>query len=350
MIARSAARRTIGTAAAAFALSAVATGAYLWSRNPPASPIPSSAVSARLVDPDAAPDATRRSSPDVLVWAGQAVPNPHEQDLDSVRTWWLTTDDHGTRVVGHTRGVLILHDGMVWRWKPTEKEIPPCMCDGTAVAGKGVSVGADLVGVGHAGNVTVVSPPDFCNADAPPASITLLGTVGPFLFVRTDHTEYGCGAHGISVPRFVVWSLASRQEQDLLRAVDVTRARQTALAQLGPSPPGEPSLTLADVDLVSLQPAFDSTGRLVVQAGFKTFACHACTGATSFTWGQYSRGVLAPVDVIPAPLRAFDPAPDAVAWFVARFADLVVGGWSAAGSGSAVPDSLRQEMEPGQPR
>jgi len=350
MIARSAARTTTWSVAAAFALSAAATGAYLWSRKPPASPAPSSAVSARLADQDATPDAARRSSPDVLIWAGEAGPNPHEQNLDSVRTWWLTTDDQGTRIVGHAPGVLILHDGMVWRWKPTEKEIPPCVCGGMEVAGRGVSVGADLVGVGHAGNVTVVSPPEFCNADAPPASITLLGSVGPFLFVRADHTEYGCGAHGISVPRFVVWSIASRQEQELLRAVDVTRARQRALAQLGPSPPGEPPRTLADVDLVSLQPTFDRTGRLVVHAGFKTFACHACTGATSFTWGQYSRGVLAPVDVLPEALRAFDPAPDAVAWFVASFPDLVVGGWSAAGPGSAIPDALRQEIAPPQPR
>lgn len=222
------------------------------------------------------------------------------------------------------------------------------MCGGAPVAGKGASLGAELVNIDSDERRTVLAPPDFCNSDGPASSVTLLGTVGSLLFVRSDHTEYGCGAHGISVPQFVVWDMATSAPVDLLHAIDVTTARTRALQQLGTAPAGSvagPVPEPPDLELVTLQPGFAADGSLVLQGGFKTFACHACTGATSFVWGQYSRGVLVAVDTLPGALLPYAHAPEAVRWFVGAFPDRVVGGWSAPATGESLPERLRVELE-----
>ncbi len=337
-------------AAAVFVVSAAITAGVLWNRRAPHPTAPTPPASSSTLAASATPSASDApASGDVLVWAGQSGDDPHEQDLDTVRTYLLSTDASGTREAAEIPGVVVLYQGRAWRWTPVEKETAGCVCDGTPVAGKGVTIGADLVGVGHDDRITIVAPPDVCNADGPSPSVTLLSTIGPLLFVRSDHTEYGCGAHGIAVPQFVVWDLSTGQPLDLLHSVDVTVARQDAIRLLAPAPDAgaaAPVTDIPDLELVTLQPSFDTDGRLVLQGGFKTWACHACTGSTSFTWGDYSRGVLVPVRPLPAALEPFAIAPAAVRWFLATHPDRVVGGFSQPAPGQPVPAALRHELQP----
>lgn len=331
-----------------FSVSAALTAAFLWRSKPGDVPAaPSGPASAAPSATSASTPAARSDAPhDVLVWAATAADDPLSQDLDSVRTWWLSTDGDGTRVTGSIPGVVVLHDGKAWRWTPVEKEINPCVCNDAPVAGKGVALGADLVSL-DGERVQVIAPPDYCNAEGPAPSITLLATIGSMIFVRTDHTEYGCGAHGIAVPQFLVWDLASKQPVDLLHAVDTSQARSDAMRVLAPSPlasAAQPAPAPSDLELVTLQPAYDQQGHLVLQGGFKTWACHACTGATSFVWGQYSRGVLVPLPNLPDRLRPFDSAPAAVTWFLAANPDWIVGGWSAAALSASLAGQIRSQL------
>lgn len=323
-----------------FLVSAGAAAAFLLLRKsePVTSPAAAVPTASAVVEPA-----------DYLVWAGQAGDDPHEQPLDTVRTFWLRTDATGTRIEGEIQGVVSLHDGQAWRWTPSEKDIPPCVCSGTPVAGAGKSLGARVQKLGSEETKVVVEPPEYCNSDAPAPSVTLLGSVGPYLFVRTDHTEYGCGAHGIAVPQFFVWSLASGEPVDLFKDAEATNARNRAWQMLAPADAGIEAPRESDLELVQLQPAFDDHGVLAIEGGFKSFACHACTGATSFVWGQYSRGVLVPIDRLPSSLAAYGKTPAAVVAFVAGHRDRVVGGWSTPGAGQSLSDVIRAEFEKATP-
>lgn len=108
------------TVGAVVALSAVAALAVVVWRRTQASVPPSSvpvAAASSSATPTSAP--ANAATGEVLVWAGQASDDPHEQSFDTVRTWWLTTDGGGSRVVADVPGVVLVHDHHAWRWTPT---------------------------------------------------------------------------------------------------------------------------------------------------------------------------------------------------------------------------------------
>ncbi|WP_437675919.1 hypothetical protein [Sorangium sp. So ce131] len=277
------------------------------------------APAATSSDPHAASDAEAGGV--ILAWGSIGGAPP--------RTWHLAEDG---AVIGEEPGIVVATRRGAWRWAVREEQVATSACEtwnGTQdEPGEGTGTRATLVRRGEVGRQEVIAPPDEEGLREIQHTATLLGSVGPYLFVEERTYRDGCGAHGSEGAAFVVWNAEVGAAVDLLAEVPGVPALQEAAEVVldeSEEDPGVAQQQEDTPDLVQIAPAYGSSGRLQLTAQLARFACYACGDGV---WGSYSRSATVPLTERPARLSAWASPPPAVQTFLARTPGVALGGWS----------------------
>jgi hypothetical protein len=266
------------------------------------------------------------------------------------------------RVIERGPGVRIAVRGRSWQWKETPQPVKTQACprydDGNEQAdagtppGAGTGIRATLERVGGPEGDEIVSPESDEGAQEIEQTVTLVATVGPYLFVRDSTYAYTCGAHGNVGVSFLVWdaerhravwSSAAAEDEDAadvagtagpadadgpLEASLVNDARVRALAALGAD---EDVSSFGDdgkieTDLTEIVPAYAGPdGSLSVSLQFTAASCYACSDGA---WSSYTKSTQQPLATLPGWLRPWATPPESVRAFLRAHPELAIGGWS----------------------
>jgi hypothetical protein len=272
-------------------------------------------------------------------------------------TWVL---DAQGRVIEHGPGVRIAVRDRSWQWKEAALPVKTHACpryddDGNELAEAGsppeagTAVRATLERLDGAEGDEVVSPESDEGAQEIEQTVTLVATVGPYLFVRDSTYAYTCGAHGNVGVSFLVWdaerhaavwSSPASDGEDIVGAAGpadadgpleaplVNDVRVRALAALGVD---EDVSSFGDdgkieTDLTEIVPAYAGPdGSLSVSLQFTAASCYACSDGA---WSSYTKSTLQPLATLPAWLRPWATPPESVRAFLREHPELAIGGWS----------------------
>lgn len=268
-----------------------------------------------------------------LVWA---------DGPEGPRTAWLVDDPSGVRVIATAPGRYIAHDDAIWELTAVARRVssydgacvlehedadvdaPPAVC---AVERVMTSLQAREVD----GDGVVVAPTSRALPD-PLCDVSrtdeVMGSLGPFVFVRSCTYEYACyAAHGGVACEAHVLNLAaeSAQGMDVVRdAGDVDGTlRDEAWTRASNDTQGMAD-SAADLVLAGVWPGWRDDGRLRVRLQYAGASCYACSDGE---WSSYTESVNVSTDEVPELLRPYRhvPAPvrawleDTGAWPDGRF-------------------------------
>jgi hypothetical protein len=159
-------------------------------------------------------------------------------------------------------------------------------------------------------------------------SVTVLGSVGPYVFVHESTQSYSCGAHGGTGMRFVVWDLLkhapAKWEESFAPGAEVEAVAREALARDPEAIMLWNDAEAPEIELTRVTPRWTLDG-LALDAQFTTFACYACSDGA---WSSYSRSTQVPLRGLPAALGPWADVPSAIAKLAAAHADVTMRGWS----------------------
>ena len=312
--------------------------------SPVASSHPAPAPSAQAPAPPPRPvRAPAAGTTSTLVWSPG---NPAAED-PSPTTYWIAAEPAGPRVVGTMRGVLVANGQDVWRWTTKEWHMKT-KCD-EATQGtfqdESIFVSAAVQRVGTDETVDIIagsSEPLNCSATLSSES-RVLGTVGPYVFLRHVDDDYGGGAHSIVIAEFIVFDLAARKQwNDWAKEITVPAAAQRPLAlSLGadPTAKGDDGKPLyVDLQPSMVEPSYRDGRDLTLGLCFEV-----STTNVAGLWPSMSHGGLlaqdCPAARIPKRLEPYRTSPPEVASFV-RTRKVAVGGWSRLPVGAAMPSAV----------
>ena len=283
-----------------------------------------------------------------------ASPEPREVELvwtvgkgGERETWTVDAVDG---VLSHAEGVRLAAGGRVWVWRESAREVPTTACPEFDAAGhelppgpppppgKGLRVALERED-GAPETQEVVSPVEADGARDVEQSAELVGTVGPYVFVRASTYAYACGAHGNVGYDFIVWDArsgsaawASEAPAPTAFAADwgTVVPREEAVRVLAADSDvadllqGDP----AEMQLTEVLPSYDDDVQLAVRFQITAPACYACSDGA---WSSYTKSTQMSARAIPAALRAWSTPPPAVSLFARTHPDLAIGGWSRLG-------------------
>lgn len=243
------------------------------------------------------PEVPVEGDPAFLVWAAArpldaatGLPGPLQ-----LTTRWVVLRPSGPEVRGTTSGILAAGVGGLARIDVARAELPGTACDGTAFTHRV----ADLVWTPLAGGEPRVVDPLVFPADTPPGErfewtedVTVDGQVGPYLFVRGQAVDHGCGAHPNTLARSRVIDVATGAEAPLLDDVTLRpvldAARASLLASLArPGADGTPRGEAArpeDLEIARLVPRW-TPEKLVLAVQVTAPTCYACSDGQ---WSSYT--------------------------------------------------------------
>ncbi|EYF07523.1 hypothetical protein [Chondromyces apiculatus] len=302
-----------------FAASALVAGCTASPRPLP----PVAATTVVLATPIAAPPLAEEPDARVfLVWGRGAD--------GAVKTYRVNA---AGEALGEEEGVTIATPQGEWRWEMEAVALDTGSCDPDIVdkeRGQGSATRAEVALRGGEMRALVVAPRgDFDGANEIDHSVSLLASVGPYLFIQERTYMYACGAHGSTAAAFLVWNIERAAPVDLLEELsEVQRLQQEGRAALDeestdfPMENGETELP----ELVQITPAYSPEGRLRFDAQLTRAACYACSDGM---WSSYSRSAVVPSGWSSARFTAWSSRPTGVARFVAQRQGFELGGWSA---------------------
>ena len=181
-----------------------------------------------------------------------------------------------------------------------------------------------------AGNLaqTLIAPLTSVDAEEYSHAITLVGSVGPYLFLEDSSYEYSCGAHGNSGMEATIWNAEKGESiqlrEDELGDLDPLRA-QAATALFNPENEFEDTTHL---NLTEFVPSYTPEATLNLGLQFTTATCYACSDGR---WGSYTKSSLVKATSLPSSLARYASPPSAVRAFQAAHPSETISGWSAAG-------------------
>ncbi len=241
--------------------------------------------------------------------------------------WVRGSGDSFEDLANQPRVVVAGGEGM-WAWHARPLVNRVCACDAPEDFVEDTS-GCPEEQVGHAVEIVdlaggarqeIVSGPSDGISGSRDQAPGLVGTVGPYLFVREDIHEYWCGAaHGGSSASFFVFDTRTGQAADLLTSAELAAANQRERARawaamrandeddMAPESPEELALTM-------LLPSYEC-GRLRLVMQFTGDACYACSDGL---WSSYSQSGRAPSMTLPAILQPYAEMPPAVVQFIGK--------------------------------
>lgn len=246
---------------------AAGTGAELAAKDVP--------KAAAAVDSPVARPAAPAAKP-LLVWG---------YEDDEGYTWWIQPDGAGGFDVVRRFGTVVAADGALWQWAFSEERVATEVdcADPGQIPGEAFGVRAYLYRIDGGERRDVV----VANDDA-----QLVGSIGPYLFVRRSGYSYHCGAHGrIEQHEAFVWDVRSRQRVAVYTPDALASMLAEARERLALESDGELG---GEVTRTMVRPVFDPTGavrmehqwtagtvstRLVIDALPQTLAPHVPDGA-----------------------------------------------------------------------
>ncbi len=282
----------------------------------------------------------------VSLQPGTRVVSPDNHDRGEILLWVTKNEGKQTRtfrlavdgslnVLGENDGIILTTTHGELTWQAQEKEVKLDGCehyDGSpAVPNKGSIMIANLVN--SKGDVLqkVVDSNDTNGGsiDELQHHVTLLGTIGPYLFVSESSYMYACGAHGGEMASAMVWDAESGKAVDLWaelpgkdKLADIVK-RKLAEAEGEDVAPEEDDSTKPEP--AQFWPVYGDRGSLRLDAQFAQWACYVCS---DHQWSSYTRSATVPTDWIPERMRTWVTPPVVVKEFLEAHREWKLGGWS----------------------
>ncbi len=284
-------------------------------------------------------------SPTVNLQPGTRVVVPDNQDRGEILLWVTKSDGKQTRtyrlaaegslnVLGENEGIVLATTHGELTWQAQEKEVDLKGCehyDGApAVPSKGSVMFANLVN--SKGDI-LQKVVDSNEADGGAVEdlqhhVSLLGTIGPYLFISEGSYMYACGAHGNEMASAMVWDAESGKAVDLWAELPgKDKLAESAKRKLDEAAGDEAG---QDDDSTKPEPAqfwpvYGDRGALRLDAQFARWACYACS---DHEWSSYTRSATVPTDWMPERMRTWVTPPVVVKEFLEAHRDWRLGGWS----------------------
>lgn len=284
-----------------------------------------------------------------------AVEAPREARAGDLLVWvrsregetTLRLDRESGEVVGSAPGIVIASGRETWTLRTEEKTyaLPSCReilrdLGGEAEAA-GDEAGDDELRGGRAtrlvaaadGHETEIVGFDVATAaDGVAQNVqhaSVVGSVGPYLFIHRTNDVYACGAHGGRVASAHVFDLAHGKNVDWDAELGDER---TLLAER----PAADAVESDDIDhfddeaaaRTELLPSFGDEGALHLGRQFTSPTCYACSDGA---WSSYTHSIVVDTTSLPRALRAYAKPAPGLAAFVRAHPLLTVGGVSAFG-------------------
>ncbi|AUX20218.1 hypothetical protein SOCEGT47_006830 [Sorangium cellulosum] len=275
------------------------------------------APAARAPEPQAAEDTATGGA--VLVWSSEG----------GGTTWHVAEDG---AVLREEPGIVVATRRGEWRWEIRTEDVETSACElalgDVHGPGEGTGQRAHLVLRGAGARQEVITPPDADGSNVIEHRATVIGSVGPYLFIEERTYTYACGAHGFDGAGFVVWDAERGAAVDLLAEVPGVPALQREAAALLDAFEEIPVAARQAQDppaLVKLAPGYAARGWLRMTAQLARGACYACGDGA---WSSYSRSAMVPIERLPARLAPWASPPPGVRAFLARTPGAPINGWS----------------------
>jgi len=291
---------------------------------------------------------------------GQTTPGPLPTEAPPSNTLVWTTDASGARVtwtldslgavIDRTEGVRVASRGRMWTWRAQQTPVRIVACPTFDASGNPVPRPVDeldpapghatrvsLEGAGAAESQVIVAPatvPEELDGFEFAHDVTLVASVGPYLFVRESTDVGACsdGYNGTQV-RALVWDAdrgAVRWDYDQARPFEADRERAMHDEAVkhwdgwdGLSREEDGSLAAA---LTMLRPAYARDGSLTLGVQF-TVTPHCCE-CSDGEWTTHTWSTTVPSPSLPTELAAWATPPEPVRTFATKHADLQIGGYS----------------------
>lgn len=268
-------------------------------------------------------------SPDqgeILVWVRKA-------EGGQTRTYRLAAEG-ALQVLGQQEGIVLAtpQGELVWQAKENEVDLSGCEHgDGSPPEPhKGSVMTAHLLNKdGHV--VQKVVEPNLgaeMDVDDLQHHVSLVGSIGPYLFIHESSYAYACGAHGNEIDAAMVWDAESGKTIDLWpqlpekdKLAEEARRKLDA-AEDSEAPNDEDS---AKPEPAQFIPVYGDRGALRLDAQFARWACYACG---DHEWSSYTRSAVVPTNWIPEKMRNWVTPPVAVKEFLEAHQDWRLGGWT----------------------
>jgi hypothetical protein len=252
-----------------------------------------------------APIANRPPAPDAyLVWSAPADGAP--------TTRWVDVDG---QVVGTAPGIVIASGATLYRLVTHEVTTKLQTCEQIDAEstdppagedGKGLLISLEPIGGGAAIALnTAVSSEHMAEMDW---GSTLVGSLGPYLFVEDAHDAFACGAHGGHDVAARVFDLGQRAQVAAF-AGDAEAAKPAIYDRAWPELKGPADGFSDQLHVGEVVPAW-SGGVLAPRWLIWTDTCYACTQGD---WSSYTASVWLDHGPVPAPMAALPRVPTAVA-------------------------------------
>lgn len=265
---------------------------------------------------------------EILVWVTK------EKDGGQQSRTFRLAAEGSLHVLGEYDGIRMATKHGELTWQALEKEVPLAGCehyDGSpAVPTTGSITTVSMVNVtGDVVQKVIASnPEEGSQIDELEHHVSLLGSVGPYLFIHESSYRYACGAHGNQMSSATIWDA----ELGMPIEVDSELPGRDKLAEVAKNKLDEDEGTDPSRDEESAKPeprqflpVYGEHGVFRLDAQFARFACYTCSDGQ---WGSYTRSAVVPTDWVPERMRAWVTPPVAVREFLSAHREWRLGGWS----------------------
>lgn len=157
--------------------------------------------------------------------------------------------------------------------------------------------------------------------------ISVLGTIGPIIFLHEQTFIYACGAHGNTNAGFVSWDAEVGAPIDLLRDFpNKPELAKKAAKMLNEQYHEDDSMHEDDSpELVQLVPSYGPRGTLMLSPQLTRSACYACGDGL---WSSYSQSAVLDSAFLPERLKPYGVPPVSVKVFLDAHPNVKLGGYS----------------------
>ena len=247
--------------------------------------------------------------------------------------------DESGREIEAIDGIVIAVSSGTWLWQEETRPVPTSSCEleeddeGHELTEEpvlpGAATRASFRHLAGGAEQVVVDPGDeiWGNRDVQ-HDVTVVASMGPYLFIEESTYVDTCGAHGNTAVSSLIWNVATGKSiavpMDLGSLQD---ERAAAIIELMDDEEDDALSTgERDVELTELVPQFSADGTLVLGLRFTAPTCYACTRGG---WGSFSKSTIVGSRTVPRLLAPFVRPPGAVRAFLRSHPGATLGGWSS---------------------
>jgi hypothetical protein len=168
------------------------------------------------------------------------------------------------------------------------------------------------------------------NAEEVRHTVSLTGSIGPYLFLEESTYAYTCGAHGNTLVSSRIWNAATGHIEPMPADFGpvpgaIARASQELTEEDDPFPATDENL-----ELTALVPRYGARASLRLGLQFTAPTCYACTRGGG---GSYTKSTVVDSAALPKVFSRYATAPVAVRAWTAAHPDERLGGFSGLGGG-----------------